>query len=337
MDGVAAAEPQVRKDLFAETASQMCVDARIVEKDFWVCWALKQLFSLPSHGTHFTFKGGTTLSKVFGVIQRFSEDVDIAVDWVPLGFVGDRDPAAPRSKTKQARLLGEMLEACRQFITGDLKLHLERRFAAVLNQRWSLDVDPGSPDSLRFKYPRALSPERSYVLAPVVLEFVTHAELVPSGDHDVVPYAAEKFPSTFREPAVRVHAISAERTFWEKATILHAEHHRPAEKRMPLRYSRHYYDTVLLARSEYGVRAQGDLALLERVVDHKRRFYPAAWARYDLATPSSLKLVPQATRVANLRRDYAAMEVMFFGPRPEFEVLLAELEHIEHAINNVGT
>ncbi len=139
----------------------MGVDARIIEKDFWVCWALKQLFSLPTIGRHFTFKGGTTLSKVFGVIQRFSEDVDIAVDWVPLGFVGDRDPGAPRSKTKLTKLLDEMLEACRQFVAGDLRRELERRFAGVLSQDWSLAVDPVSPDTLRFSYPSALSLESS--------------------------------------------------------------------------------------------------------------------------------------------------------------------------------
>ena len=255
MDGVATAEPQVRRDLFAETGGRMGVDARIIEKDFWVCWALRQLFSLTAHGRHFTFKGGTTLSKVVGVIRRFSEDVDIAVDWVPLGFVKDRDPSVPRSKTKQAHLLGEMLDACREFIAGDLRRHLERRFRVVLKQDWTLDVDPDSPDSLRFFYPRALSLERSYVLDPVVLELGTHAELVPSAEHDIVPYAAEQFPTAFEDAPVRVLAIDAERTFWEKATILHAEAHRPSEKPTPLRYSRHYYDTVMLAGSDYGERA----------------------------------------------------------------------------------
>ena len=75
----------------------MGVEARIIEKDFWVCWALKQLFSLPAYADYFTFKGGTTLSKIFGVISRFSEDVDVAVNWEPLGFSGDRDPTALRS------------------------------------------------------------------------------------------------------------------------------------------------------------------------------------------------------------------------------------------------
>ena len=336
MDRVAVAESRVRRDLFAETAHQMGVDARIVEKDFWVCWTLKQLFVLPNHGAHFTFKGGTTLSKVFGVIQRFSEDVDIAVDWVPLGFVGDRDPAAPRSKTRQAKLQDEMLGACRHFIAGDLRQELGRRFSDLLSQDWTLEVDPVSPDSLRFSYPRALSLESSYVLDPVVLELGTRAELVPSGDYDIVPYAAEHFPSSFRESSVRVRAIAAERTFWEKATILHAEHHRPAEKPSPPRYSRHYYDTVLLGRSEHGARALCDHALLERVVAHKRRFYPAAWARYDLARSGSMRLVPHETRLADLRRDYGAMAVMFFGARPTFEELLGGLDQLEERINGVG-
>jgi len=97
MERVASGDPQNRRDLFTETADLMGVEARIIEKDFWVCWALKQLFSLPAYADYFTFKGGTTLSKIFGVISRFSEDVDVAVNWEPLGFSGDRDPTALRS------------------------------------------------------------------------------------------------------------------------------------------------------------------------------------------------------------------------------------------------
>lgn len=311
----------------------MAVDARVIEKDFWVCWTLDQLFSLPGYADHFLFKGGTTLSKIFRVITRFSEDVDIAVNWKPLGFAGDRDPTAPMTGTQRAKLLAVMLEECRSFVAGELKDVLEGRFSDRLEQEWSLDVDPATPDALTFHYPRALSLGRSYIKDPVVLELGTHAEWVPHADQVVVPYAAEMFPTAFVRSSVSVRALDAERTFWEKATILHAEHHRPAAKPTPLRYSRHYYDTVMLARSEHGRRALSDLALLKQVVDHKQMFYRSAWARYDLAVPGSLRLVPAVGRVGDLRADYAAMEIMFFESRPDFEELLGELRELERSIN----
>jgi len=333
VDHVASGDPETRRDLFGETAEIMGVEARIVEKDFWVCWTLKQLFSLPSYTDYFLFKGGTTLSKVFDVITRFSEDVDIAVNWDPLGFTGERSPTAPMSNTKRSKLLDEMLASCRTFIAEELKPALQGRFTQVLEQDWTLEVDLDDADALIFRYPKALSLGRSYVKEPVVLELGTHAELIPYGDHDICPYAATAFPHAFEQRLVRVRTIQAERTFWEKATILHAEHHRPLDKPTPARYARHYYDTVMLARSEHGPRALADLTLLARVVEHKRTFYPSGWARYDLAAPGSLKLVPPPERVAALRQDYASMGVMFFGPRPGFQELLDELQKIERTVN----
>jgi hypothetical protein len=333
MDTVASRTPRFRRDLFNETASRMGVDARVVEKDFWVCWTLGHLFSLPGYGDHFLFKGGTSLSKIFHVIKRFSEDVDIAVNWEPLGFTGDRDPTAEMSKNRRSKILGQMLAACRTFIHGELRAALTQRWENILDQEWHLEVEQATPDALRFRYPKALSLGSSYLDDAVVLELGTHAEWIPHGSYEVTPYAAEEFPEQFEDPMSAVRAIKAERTFWEKATILHAEYHRPQEKRAPLRHARHYYDTVMLGRNEYGERALADTDLLSRVVEHKRRFYPATWARYDLAVPGSLRLVPAESRQSELARDYAAMDIMFFGPRPSFEELLGELKHLEQRIN----
>ena len=128
-------------------------------------------------------------------------------------------------------------------------------------------------------------------------------------------------------------ALLAKRTFWEKATILHAEFHRPADKSLRDRYSRHYYDVAMLAKGPIRAEALGDLPLLAHVVKHKETFYPSGWARYDLARPGSLRLVPAEDRFAALERDYRSMGVMIFDEPPAFGTIMGILGTLEKEIN----
>jgi hypothetical protein len=167
----------------------------------------------------------------------------------------------------------------------------------------------------------------------VVLELGTHAEFVPRDHFSIRSFAAEEFPGVIADAEVAVVALLAKRTFWEKATILHAEYHRPPQKPLPERYSRHYYDVALLAEGSIRGEALADMPLLAQVVRHKEMFYPAAWARYDLAHPGSLRLLPTAERVAALERDYRNMGVMIFGVPPKFVKLMETLAALERDIN----
>ena len=133
MDNVATMTTAGRTDLFNETAARMSIHEVIAEKDFWVCWLLKQLFSIPELDGYLTFKGGTSLSKCFNLIHRFSEDIDLAVDFERLGFTGNRDPRrTDLSYTKRQPILDEMLKACREFIAGPFKKALSARISAIL-------------------------------------------------------------------------------------------------------------------------------------------------------------------------------------------------------------
>jgi hypothetical protein len=134
------------------------------------------------------------------------------------------------------------------------------------------------------------------------MELGTHAEFIPRGEFTIRPFAAEEFPHLFADSDVRVTALLAKRTFWEKATILHAEYHRSPGKHFPARYSRHYYDVAMLSQTPIKDEALADLQLLKDVVRHKKTFYPAAWARYDLAVPGTLKLTPSSEIIATWRR-----------------------------------
>ena len=341
MNKVAQLDTAARAEVFAETADRLGLPDSLVEKDFWVCWMLDQLFSIEEFKGRLLFKGGTSLSKVFGAIARFSEDIDIAVDYAMLGFTGLSDPHSEGlSRTKQQALLEKMLAECRAYIRGEFIDHLRARCSEVLGPEaeggWKLGVGAQSPDVVRFEYPRAVRQQVAYMAPQVVLELGTHAEFIPRGDFTIRSFAATEFPNLFGNVDVAVTSLLAKRTFWEKATILHAEFHRPADKPMPIRYSRHYFDVATMAQGPVKKEAFEDLPLLAAVVGHMQIFYPAAWAKYPLASPGTFRMVPPDARVNALRQDYREMGVMIFGEAPAFNSVLETLAALETELNSLG-
>ena len=336
MNRIARMSSAERGEIFAETAERKGLAGAIVEKDFWVCWVLMQLFTIEALSGRLLFKGGTALSKIFHAINRFSEDIDLAVDYVMLGFTGARDPRnAQISKSRRNAILDEMMESCRKYIAGEFLATFRARCEDVLGPTgsWRLDVNPQDPNVVRFRYPPAATASLAYVTPQVVLELGTHAEFVPRDRFGIRSFVAEEFPNIIAEAQIDVVALLAKRTFWEKTTILHAEYHRPMEKPLPERYSRHYYDVAMLAEGSIRAEALADFDLLAQVVRHKETFYPAAWAQYGRAKPGSLRLLPPEARMAALERDYRRMGVMIFGEPPPFALIMDELRRLESDIN----
>lgn len=325
-----------RADLFAETAARKVLAEAIVEKDFWVCWVLKQLFSNEAFAGRLLFKGGTSLSKIFRAINRFSEDIDLGVDYAALGFTNDKDPRQENiSKAKRSSILKEMMATCQRYIAGEFLDALRKQCSAILGATaaWSLAVSKQDPNVVEFHYPRASTKSLAYVSPQVVLELGTHAEFVPRDRFVVRSFAGEEFPNVVVDRDVLVEAILAKRTFWEKATILHAEYHRPTEKALPDRYSRHYYDVAMMAEGKIRDQALADKDLLAQVVKHKQTFYPSGWAHYETAKPGSLRLLPSETRRAALEQDYKQMAVMIFADPPPFDWIVDRLAALEKQTN----
>jgi hypothetical protein len=159
------------------------------------------------------------------------------------------------------------------------------------------------------------------------------AAWVPFEEKLISCYAAEEFPDVFDETQCSVKVVKVERTFWDKATILHHEAHRPDDNPQPPRYSRHYYDLAKLAESAVRKAALTDLKLLENVVEFKQRFYPRAWARYDLARPGTFRLIPEGKVLATVEADYRAMQNMIFWDVPSFESIMKSLQSLQDEIN----
>ena len=335
MDQFANDTPEQRDEAFQEASAQLGMSKAIIEKDFWVCWSLKQLFALPSFADHMIFKGGTSLSKAYDVIHRFSEDVDLSLDRARLGFEGDRDPENPDlSGKKQKQLLQELQDAAEAEVSGPLLTEIQAAFDAGLDRGFSLTVDPGDAQTLLFAYPSLSGGASGYVKPIVRFEFGARGVHLPAEVRDISPYVHQAFPDLLRSGGVDVKVLGVERTFWEKATILHMLYHQDPSKPLADRMSRHYYDMAQLIRHVAKGRAVGSLDLLEQVAHHKSVFFKAAWANYEDTKPGSLRLMPNAELSAALRRDYTGMREMIIGDAPGFDNILGAIEAFEGEINS---
>ncbi len=272
------------------------------------------------------FKGGTSLSKVFHLIERFSEDIDLILDW---RTVINTDPREPKTKSAQDKLNKEINAKAIYYIQINLLPTIESALApyctCVADEKDGLIIHVRYPSSFDDPY---LRPE-------ILLEIGPLASWLPYGEYAVQSFASEEFPTLFVNPICNVKAIVAERTFWEKATILHQEANRPLEKAMLPRYSRHYYDLAMMAQSHIKETALRDLTLLKTVVAFKQQFYPSAWARYEEAKIGSLRLIPSLERVTELSKDYDAMRSMIFGSYPPLEKIIEILQALEAEINQL--
>ena len=338
MDKFIQLTPEDRRTAFVQAAAARQLSPEIVEKDFWGCWTLKELFGLPSIGEHLIFKGGTSLSKVFKVIERFSEDIDVSIDRAFLGFGGVNEPEAGGSNKEKQRRIEALKTACQQKIANELKPALEQVIGTKLRKddTWRLRPDATDPDqqTLLFDYPSAMpTAGAGYVRQMVKIEMGARADHWPCEAKSVTPYVAEELPQAFQESQCAVKVLSAERTFWEKATILHAEFHRPADKAMPERFSRHYCDLFELIRKGFAQAALKELELLARVAEHKALFFKSSWARYAEASKGTLRLAPPEHRQNALREDYRKMQQMFFADPPEFDDVLRVLKDWEIQFN----
>jgi predicted nucleotidyltransferase component of viral defense system len=338
MDTFLKLTPADQLDAYLEVNRAMGLDAASVEKDFWVCWTLRELFTAPGIGDHLTFKGGTSLSKAWKLIQRFSEDIDLIVDKEILGFGGDAAPdKAPSNKQRKARLEG-LMDACRVWVQETLQPALASRVQSALGENgWKLEVDPDMPDGqcLLFHYPTVFPPSASAYIRPVVkIELGARSDDWPHVNKSIQPYVTEHFSTLDPEPSCIVRVLAAERTFWEKACLLHEETFRPTNKPRKHRMARHYYDLWCLLRAGIGDKALEETALFQRVAEHRELFFRFSWVDYTTHKHGSFRLAPPPEHLADWKSDYSAMlGPMFFGDTPSFDEIITLATEFETAFN----
>ncbi len=282
------------------------------------------------------FKGGTSLSKVFGVIERFSEDIDLSLSPEFLKL-----PEAGTSRNQANKWMKKAEAVCGDAVQNQIKWAMEVAVEDVLGkneQPWfEFLIDPNTRSPvLLFHYPSLQPDGFEYLKRSVKMEFGSLTDQQPIGRHPIRPWIADTFADVFLDWQCEVVALEIERSFWEKATILHSEYHRPAGKATPERFSRHYADTASLAQHPEANAAIDQHELRNRVVAWKSRFFGSTWASYEKAKPGSFRLVPPAERQPALRRDYQAMRDMYLTEPASFDDILGTLSDLENRINQSG-
>lgn len=325
--------PTDERRLYIEQAAvRRNISPVVLEKDFWVCWLLGILFKSQFAGS-LVFKGGTSLSKVFGVIERFSEDIDLSLSPEFLQL-----PAAGTSRNQANKWMTKAEAACGAAVRDQIGPAMETAVAEVLgkgDRGWfEFLTDPGTHSPvLLFHYPSSQPTGFDYLRRSVKLEFGSLTDQQPTGRHPVRPWVANVLPDAFGDWQCEVVALEVERSFWEKATILHTEYHRPADKPTPDRFSRHYADTASLAKHPAASKAIDQDELRQRVVGWKSQFFGSSWANYEQAKPGTFRLVPPTERQSALRRDYDAMRDMYLAEPISFDEVLITLADLENRIN----
>ncbi len=332
---------QDRRDVFATAARRLDTIPNFVEKDFWVCLVLDILFNrMPESRPHLLFKGGTSLSKGFGLIRRFSEDIDVVVNRGDLGFVDSRDPVTSTGLSNKRRnaLFQELMLTCGNHVQGTMMSDLMLSIGTMTEGCSVIPDDGGDNQTLLVIYP-SLWPEsdRAYVRSRVKIEAGARSALTPASPRSIEPYISAEL-SDWQFTVRGILTLSPERTFWEKLLILHGIHcgYRDGG-RLPTdsdRVSRHYYDAAMIAATTTGDAAISDLSLLDAVREHNLIAFRQAWKRFEEAIPGSLRLAPQSEPKAVIQRDYLAMRDMILGEAPTFEWISDQLQRVEDTINN---
>lgn len=334
MDSFAKLKPAEREPYFREAAAHRNSTPTAMEKDFWVCWTLGHLFALQDI-PELRFKGGTSLSKAFGLIERFSEDIDISVNRAALGFVGARDVANAGSTSQAKALKKELGAAIVNEVTKNILPKLHEHFQNVLGKNgWALEMSAETEEEMTilFDYPQAVSYQK-YLRPQIKIEF-GRGDQEPSETRPITPFVGEEFPDAFTPQFVSIPVLDCQRTFWEKVTLLYSENRRPDPTHLKQRMARHWSDVAVMSVNARFDNKNLSIQLLKEVTDFKKTYFGSSWANYDNAKPGTLIIAPSERLQTILRKDYKEMEPeMFYGNILSFDEILARLEALQTRIN----
>lgn len=315
-------------------ANACAIPPHILEKDVWVVWALQQLFN-SSFARHLVFKGGTSLSKAFGVIQRFSEDIDLTYDIraIAADLIGETNSVLPRTNSQEKK----WSKAIRDRLSAWVETEIVPLFEAAL-QAQNLQAKVRWENDKVFIDYRPLFAGTGYVLAAVMMEFGARSTGEPIQNCLINCDAAKHLPSLLF-PSDTVRVMRAERTFWEKATAIHVYCIQGAFRGGD-RYARHWHDLSRLDAAGIANAAIADRNLAEAVAAHKAIFFSeknmaGEAISYQHAISGQLQLVPRSDALANLADDYANMidDGLFLHEVETFDVLMESCQRIQDKVN----
>lgn len=332
---------QDQVDVLDRVSGELNIRQReVIEKDWWVTAVLRAMFSLPYAG-HLSFKGGTSLSKCWHLIDRFSEDIDIAVDREFLGFGGSLSKTQISDKLRRA--------AC-SFVREQMQYDLAKQLcnSGIDNDKFNVNVNitpisTTDPEVININYNSAVADilslsisneEGQYILPKVKIEVSGRSMSEPVCDVALNSMIDQVYPKApFTEQKFNVRVVQPERTFLEKVFLLHEEFAKPKELIRTERMSRHMYDIGQMLKTPIAERAINDTGLYRQVIEHRRTFIGLRGFDYDTLYPATLNIIPPAEVIELWQTDYENMRTyMIYGESVQFEELLNSLKDLNERI-----
>jgi predicted nucleotidyltransferase component of viral defense system len=301
-----------------------------VEKDWWVVQTLSIIFDL-NVGNHLVFKGGTSLSKAWNLIDRFSEDVDLAIDRQFLGFEGELGK----------KQITALRKAANNYISEIFFVELQSAFVkkGFQDLKWEIVKTTESdqdPVIINLYYPNSITTP-GYIKPRVQIEIGCRSLREPFSPQEIVSLIDIEFPNTiFAQPVSTIPTVNPERTFLEKIFLLHEEFSKPKEKIRVKRLSRHLYDVYQLSQTKFADAALQNKELYETIVQHRFKFTKVGDIDYNLHQPQTINPIPSADIIEAWKADYKIMlDQMIYGDAPSFETIIFTLNELKTKMNSL--
>jgi predicted nucleotidyltransferase component of viral defense system len=316
-----------RLSIFEQVSSPLSLQA--IEKDWWVTQTLGLIFSM-SCAPHLVFKGGTSLSKAWGLIDRLSEDIDLALDRQFLGFEGDI------SKTQVSKLRKKSYEYISDVFFNELKQKFDEAGVEGLTMELKDVKDPDQdPLIIEIFFPSIIQTSE-YLKPSILVETGSRSLIEPFTKKQIISLVGETFKGRdFADKHITLPVVNPERTFLEKIFLLHEEFQKPTDKIRVNRLSRHLYDIEKIMNTEFAEIALANNDLYNHIINHRSKFTAIGRIDYANHAPSKINIIPPKEVMKEWRKDYEAMqENMIYGESISFEKLIARMEEIQQILKS---
>jgi predicted nucleotidyltransferase component of viral defense system len=318
-----------KERILNETGEKTNLPAYAIEKDWWVVQTLTILFELEI-GEHLVFKGGTSLSKAWNAIERFSEDIDLAIDRAFFDFDGELTNNEIKKLRKKAN----------QYICNDLyptlqKTFTEKKLLDVKIELGEISDSNQDPVIINVYYPNIIE-SPGYIKPRVQIEIGCRSLREPFENRAILSLVDNTYPqAVFTLQSVNIPSVLPERTLLEKIFLLHEEFQRPKDKMRVDRLSRHLYDVYKMSKTGIVFKAFSNKELYETIVKHRYNFTKVGEVDYNLHQPQTINIIPNQELISSWAADYKTMqEQMIHGESPNFDELIEALKSLNNWINN---
>lgn len=317
-------------NIFNQTSERSGLPSSAVEKDWWVTLSLNIIFSLP-YSNQIVFKGGTSLSKAWDLIERFSEDIDLVIDRKHLGFEGELSKTQVK-KLRKASYSFIGTEFYKDINNELIKLGVSD-YELVVQETKNTDTDPLIIE-LRYE---SLTEESEYLKPRVLIEVGARSLMEPVDTKSIISVVSSEFRELpFAEKEITIPVVSPKRTFLEKIFLLHEEFQKETKFIRVERMSRHLYDLEKLMDTPHGIEALKDTVLYNIIVEHRKNFNAIRGIDYANHTPQSINIIPPEETIKDWEKDYKTMqESMFYGSTISFSELIERITDLNTRIKTM--